>query len=167
MPIAAAELSASLGTWASHAGVSRDVFRRIVTEQGVQPVGKRGGHPIYGAADVIRALLANAGASDDPDKLKPWERKAHYQAEHEKLRLQVERGELVPAIEVEQGHGRIFAIVTQAFDTLPDVLERDVGLTPLQLARVEKHVDETREALYQALVEGEDDGADRAAEDRA
>src|SRR5262245_52991698 len=134
MAIAATEVSFSLGTWAAQAGLSRDVMRRIVTEQGVQPSGKRSGHPLYAATDIIRALLANAGASDDPDKLKPWERKAHYQAEHEKLRLQVERGELVPSIEVERGHGQIFAIATQCFDTLPDVLERDVGLSPLQLA---------------------------------
>jgi hypothetical protein len=79
-----------------------------------------------------------------------------------------QRGELVPSLEVEQGHGQIFAISTQMADTLPDVLERDVGLTPLQLARVEKHLDEWREALYQRLIEGrEDDGADSAAQDRA
>ena len=147
--------------------MSRDVFRRILSERGVQPAGKRGGHPVYRARDVLKALTSDFDGADDPDKLKPWERKAHYQAEHEKLRLQVERGELVPAIEVERGHGQIFAITTQGIDTLPDVLERDVGLTPLQLARVEKHLDEMREALYQALIEGEDDGADSAVADRA
>jgi hypothetical protein len=98
--------------------------------------------------------------------LPPLERKAHYQAEHEKLRLQTERGELVPSLEVEQGHGQIFAIVSQAFDTLPDVLERDVGLTTAQLVRLERLLDEAREALYQALNADEDD-ADSAATDRA
>src|SRR5688572_23463577 len=134
MAIQSAEVVFSLGTWAIEAGISRDVMRRILSERGVQPAGKRGGHPVYRARDVIGALMSNGADQDDPDKLKPWERKAHYQAEHEKLRLQVERGELVPALEVERGHGQIFAIATQAFDTLPDVLERDVGLTPLQLA---------------------------------
>lgn len=166
MSIQAPEISFSLGTWAAEAGVSRDVLRRILSERGVQPSGKRGGHPIYRARDVIAALTSDRADADDPDKLKPWERKAHYQAEHEKLRLQVERGELVPSIEVEQGHGQIFAIVTQAYDTLPDVLERDVGLNAMQLVRVEKHLDEAREALYQALNADEDD-ADSAAADRA
>jgi ABC-type phosphate transport system auxiliary subunit len=166
MAIAAPEVSFSLGTWAAEAGITRDVLRRIMSEAGIQPAGKRGGHPVYRARDVIAALSADRDGVDDPDKLKPLERKAHYQAEHEKLRLQIERGELVPSLEVEQGHGQIFAIVTQMYDTLPDVLERDVGLTPQQLVRVEKHLDEAREALYQALNADEDD-ADSAATDRA
>jgi len=169
MTIAAAPVHLSLGTWATALEVSRDVLRRVLTEAGVQPAGKKSGHPVYAAKAVVDAWVKHltGGEAADPDALRPFERKAHYQAEHEKLRLQVERGELVPSIEVEQGHGRIFAIATQAFDTLPDVLERDVGLSPLQLVRVEKHLDETREALYQALIEGEDDGADSAAADRA
>jgi hypothetical protein len=161
MALATAELLYSLGTWAAELGVSRDVFRRVLSEAGIQPAGKKSGHPVYRGRDVIAAWIThvNGGDERDPDKLPPMERRAHYQAEHEKLRLQVERGELVPAIEVEQGHGQIFAIVTQAFDTLPDVLERDAGLSPLQLARVEKHLDELREALYQRLADDETDDA--------
>ena len=149
-------------------GIARETISRRLAEANVRGVEERRGHPVYRPRDALTAIYgAGVGESSDPDGMRPFERKAHYQAEHEKLRLQVERGELVPSIEVEQGHGQIFAIVTQAFDTLPDVLERDVGLSPLQLARVEKHVDETREALYQRLIEGEDDGADSAVADRA
>jgi hypothetical protein len=156
----------SLTQIAAEFGCARETAKGRLDAAGFGPTETRGGYPVYRLRDVVTALTSGEEGFD-PDRLKPWERKAHYQAEHEKLRLQVERGELVPAIEVERGHGQIFAIATQAFDTLPDVLERDVGLTPLQLARVEKHVDETREALYQALIEGEDDGADSAAADRA
>src|SRR5688572_4546143 len=125
MAIAAPEISFSLGTWAAEIGTTRDVLRRVVAEAGVVPSGKRAGHPIYRGRDIFAAWSGQNERESDPDKLPPMERKAHYQAEHEKLRLQVERSELVPALEVEQGHGRIFAIVTQAYDTLPDVLERD------------------------------------------
>ncbi len=166
----ASKVELTLGTWAAAFGVSKDVLRRVFSEQNVESCGKRGPYPVYAASDAIPGWVKHltGGEAVDPDSLRPFERKAHYQAEHEKLRLQVERGELVPSIEVERGHGQIFAITTHGLDTLPDVLERDVGLSPLQLTRVEKHIDEMREALYQALIEGtEDDGADSAVQDRA
>lgn len=166
MTVKAVEIAHSLGTWSAALGVSRDVLRRVLSEGGIQPSGKSRGHPIYALADVVEAwVTSQTGGAPDPDSLRPMERKLYYQAEHEKLRLQVERGELVPYIEVEQGHGAIFAITTQMADTLPDVLERDVGLAPLQLARVEKHLDEWREQLYQRLIEGKEDGADSAVAD--
>lgn len=166
MAIQAPEIAFSLGTWAAELGTTRDVLRRVVSEAGVVPAGKKSGHPIYRGRDVCAAWAGmHQREAGDPDKLPPMERKAHYQAEHEKLRLQMERAELVPSLEVEQGHGQIFAIVAQAYDTLPDVLERDVGLSPAQLARVEKALDEQREALYQALndePEDEDDAGGTA-----
>lgn len=168
MGIKATEVLFSIGTWAAELGVTRDVLRRILAEAGTTPAGKRAGHPVYRARDVVAAWAKSLGATDDPDALRPMERKLHYQAEREKLNLQVDRGELVPSLEVEQGQGQIFAIVTQSLETLPDVLERDVGLSALQLARVERHLDQLREALYQKLNEDAvEDDADRAVSDRA
>lgn len=158
----------SVTQFARMTGIARETIARRFAECALKSIGERAGHPIYRPKDGFEAIYARGGDEIDPDTLRPFERHAHYKAEHEKLRLQVERGELVPSIEVERGHGEIFAITTQGLDTLPDVLERDVGLTPQQLARVEKHLDEMREALYQALIEGkDDDGADSAVEERA
>jgi phage terminase Nu1 subunit (DNA packaging protein) len=92
----------------------------------------------------------------DPDKLDPFQRKAHYQAEHEALKLQTERAELVPRIEVEQEMARIAKIIAQCFDTLPDRLERDCGMQPVAVAKVERCLDEVREELHRAVIEDED-----------
>jgi phage terminase Nu1 subunit (DNA packaging protein) len=168
MAIKAAEIEFSLGTWAAELGVSRDVLRRILTESGVVPVGKRSGHPLYRGREVITAWVShlNGGDERDPDKLPPIERKAHYQAEHEKLQLQRERGELVPSLQVEQEIGALVKRFAQGLDALPDVLERDVGVHPVLVARIERAVDELREAIYQDMnADAEDDGADSAAED--
>ncbi len=153
----------NLSQIASEFGVARETARKRLDDAGVGPSETRGGHPAYRLRDVLEAFAGEEGF--DPDKLKPWERKAHYQAEHEKLKLQVERGELVPFMEVERGEGEIFAIVTQAWETAPDVLERDVGLTAMQLARLERHFDEARNALYRRLNEEAD--ADSTVADRA
>jgi uncharacterized protein DUF1441 len=155
----------NLSQIASEFGVARETARKRLDDAGVGPSETKGGHPVYRLRHVLEAFAGEEGF--DPDKLKPWERKAHYQAEHEKLRLQVERGEVVPGLEVEQGQAAIFKIVTQFYETLPDLLERDVGASPLMLVRVEKALDESREALYQKLNEGDEPDADSAVSDRA
>jgi 2-keto-4-pentenoate hydratase len=96
--------------------------------------------------------------------LKPFERKAFFQAEREKLHLQAERGDLVPSIDVEQRYASRNKLIDLALETGADVLERDVGLTPAQAARLEKHLDELRMTLYRILV---DDDADSAVQDSA
>lgn len=155
----------NLSQIASEFGVARETARKRLDDAGIGASEKRGGHPVYRLRDVLGAFAGEEGF--DPDKLKPWERKAHYQAEHEKLRLQTERAELVPALEVERDYGLVWAILGQFFDTLPDVLERDVGAAPLLIARIERHLDELREALYQAMIAEPEDDADSAAADRA
>src|SRR3990167_490807 len=145
-------------------GIARETISRRIAESNVHAVEERRGHPVYRPREALVAIYgAGAGGEGvDADQLRPFERKAHYQAEHEKLRLQVERAELVPAIEVEREFGRAFAIVAELFDTLPDVLERDVGLSTLQLTRAEKSLDEKREELYQEMIAGPDENADSA-----
>jgi hypothetical protein len=46
-------------------------------------------------------------------------------------------------------------VTAECFDTLPDVLERDCGVTPETLARMEAHLDKAREELYLRLAEDE------------
>src|SRR5688572_20600272 len=143
MTIAAAPVELHLGTWAAALQVSRDVLRRVLSEAGVQPSGTKSGHPTYAMAPVIGAWSRSlTGGAQDPDSLRPFERHAHYKAENEKRRMMEEAHELVPAIEVQQTVAFLYKVMTQSLDTLPDVLERDVGATPAQLMRMERHINE-------------------------
>lgn len=136
-------------------GFHRQTIRNAIAAAGVKAAREVGGNPRYLLKDVLPVLYQGQGDAFDPDKLKPFERKAFYQAEREKLSLQVDRGELVSSLEVEQEQGRILKIMAQALDTLPDVLERDVGLSPQQAIRVEGHCDELRNALYKELTDAD------------
>jgi len=136
-------------------GFHRQTIRKAIADAKVEPARMIGGNPRYFLKDLLPVLYQGQGGQGDPDKLKPFERKAHYQAEREKLSLQVERGELLSSIEVEQEQGRILKIVAQGLDTLPDVLERDVGLSPQQAMKVEEHVDEIRSALYEEMIDAD------------
>jgi uncharacterized protein HemX len=156
----------SISQLASLTGLARETVRKRLVEAGLQPSDTRKGHAVYRPREALPALYQMAGEYFDPDRLKPLERHAHYKAEREKLHLQMERGDVVPSIEVEQKFAGLIKILTQGLETLPDVVERDVGATPVQLARIERAVDELRDALYQQVVSDEDD-ADGSAEKRA
>lgn len=142
----------SLSSLASEFGAARETVRKRLEASGVQSSRARGGHPLYRLRDALAAWQNAPESGFDPDRLDPFRRKAFYQSEHEKLTLQAARGELVPRIEVEQEQARTAKLVAQFFDTLPDVLERDCGASPLQLAKIEDALDRVREGLYRELV---------------
>lgn len=123
----------------------------------VIPQAARGQYPLAAAVrGYINFLRRTGGTSEtDPELLPPRERRAHYEADIQKLALQQKRGDLVPRIEVEQEQGRVAKIVAHFFDTLPDVLERDCGLAPKQILRVQTSSDAIREQIFEALVKEE------------
>jgi len=154
----------SISTLASEFGQTRETVRKRLIDCDVQPSAKRSGYPVFRLKDVLPALLGG-GNGQDPDTMDPYKRKAHYQGEHEKLKLQVERRELIPRIETEQEMAAMLKITAECFDTLPDVMERDCGLTADTLARMEAHLDKARESLYLRLVAEDDEDAGSAADE--
>jgi hypothetical protein len=144
-------------------GMTRETIRKRLADSGISPSGSGGQYPVFRLKDALSALLGG-GSNVDPDLLDPYKRKAHYQGEHEKLKLQVERRELIPRIETEQEMAAMLKVTAECFDTLPDILERDCGLTPETLARMESHLDKAREELYLRLA-AEDDDAGSAADE--
>lgn len=146
-------------------GMTRETVRKKLADSDIKSSGKRGGYPVYRLKDAIAALLGGGG-SHDPDSMDPFKRKAWYQSEHEKLQLQVERRELVPRIECEQEMAGMVKIVAECFDTMPDILERDCGLAPPVVAKVEHTLDKVRSELYLQLA-AEDEDADSTARESA
>lgn len=142
----------SLSTLASEFGAARETIKKRLEAAGVNADRVRNGHPVYRLRDALRAWQAAPESGFDPDALDPFRRKAFYQSELEKMRVQTEAGELVPRIEVEQEQARIAKLVAQFFDTLPDVLERDCGANALLLSKLEDKLDRVRENLYRALM---------------
>lgn len=144
---------------AEETGFDRDTVAKRLSAAKVKPSGKKGGHPVYRLKDALKAIYAfsDADGGIDPDKLEPFQRKAHYQAEHEKLKLQTERGELVPRLEAEQDVARIVKIMVRTFDGLPDKLERDRGATPALVQAIEQELDACREKMYAEITASDDD----------
>lgn len=126
-----------------------------LAREGIVPKASHGQYPLAGCIRGYVMYLQNAGVNAegtvDPEKLDPFKRRAYFQGELDKLKLATERGELLTSFDVEQTFGETFKVVTEAFDTLPDILERDCGATAQMVQRTEKRMDVLREELYQRL----------------
>lgn len=137
---------------AEETGLSRETVGKRLREAKVTPSGKRGSYPLYRLRDALTAVLQLDEQEADPERLDPFKRHAFYKAERERRQLEVDSGHLIPAGEVETERARVMKILTQGIETLPDVLERDMGLQPAVVAKIEELCDKHREALYAALV---------------
>lgn len=134
----------------------RTVAKRL-QDSGVIPSGERRGHPVYRLKDAGFALWGMSGpASDrvvsDPDELEPQDRKAWFQSERERVKLELEIREVVPVDEVYQEMSALAKAIANSLETLSDMLERDAGLPPEAIERVEKVTDQLREQLYQTII---------------
>lgn len=125
--------------------VSRDTARKRLRDAGVKPSGKRGRRDVWDLREAIPALTGGVGGD-------PFRRKAARQAESIELDLQRRRGVLLERGAVEREYARMTKNVAHTLEVLPDILERDCGCTPLQLARIEKSLDGLREELYARIV---------------
>ena len=142
-------------------GVSRNTVRKRLMAAGVAPVKKIKGIPLYALDEVGPAVFATAAnvavTKYEPDELPPKERKEFYQSENERLKFEKSTGQLIPVEEVRTDQVRVLKIVVAFFDGLPDKMERKRLFSGDQLNVLESVSDETRDQLYQELMDISDD----------
>lgn len=89
------------------------------------------------------------------DELLPTDRKAWFQSERERLKFEIETSALIPASDVTREFATLAKAVVQVLETLPDILERDCGLQPLAVTRVQAIIDDLRDQIAQRVFEAE------------
>lgn len=132
-------------------GMHRDTVRRRLQDAGVEPVSRHGNQPLYALTDVGPALYGAASfpaEGMDPAKLPPKDRKDWYQSENERLKFEKDQRHLVPDDEVAREMAILVKAVANGLDSLPDELERECGLTPEALEKVQAKIDAMRESIY-------------------
>lgn len=134
----------------------RNTVSGRVKEAGIQPVGRQGNAPLYALADVGPALfgMRDAGGSViDPNELPPQDRLAWFRSETERQKFEEAEKHLVPDDEVAREMSMLVKAIANGLDTLPDVLERECGLTADVLDTVQAKIDALRESIYDAASE--------------
>ena len=137
-------------------GIARETVGRRLAAAGVQSDGKRATWPVYRLGAAARALVlaempALADGGNDPDRMSPTDRHAWFKSETSRLAVEQSQGLLVPAEEVRAEMAGIIKGTVQMLDTLPDILERDCSLGPVELGHVEKMIRQVRNEWAEKL----------------
>lgn len=111
----------------------------------------------YSVLDILTTLLTRApDASEmEVDKLLPADRKAWFQSERERLKFEQETAQLIPASDVRREFSLLTKAVVQVLETLPDILERDCGLQPAAVSRVQEIIDDLRDQMAHKVIDAE------------
>lgn len=138
------------------------MHRQTVSQRvaGLTPsIGSNQKLKLYALPDLLRLGLQEKMTAD-VDSLSPNDRRAFWQAENERLKYETSTGELIPAFEVAQEMSILAKAVVQQLETLPDILERDCGLQPKDLIRVQQVIDDLRDQMAQHIQQEKDQGED-------
>lgn len=139
------DLKLNINQIAELVGMHRQTVSQRVA--GLTPaIGSNSKLKLYALSDLIKIGLAEK-MTGDVDSLSPVERRAFWQAENERLKYERDTGELIPAYEVAQEMSAQAKAVVQSLETLPDILERDCGLSPSALVRVQQVIDDLRDQM--------------------
>jgi hypothetical protein len=146
-------------------GMDRKTVSKRLLDANVPQAGKRDGYPVYDGRQACEACLlpqtlAGEDGPLDPRQMKPMDRRAWFQSERERISLEADARQLIPAGEVESEMAELVRGFVQFLDTLGDQLERDVGLTAEQVEAANKSIAKQRGALYAQLqAEDQDEAA--------
>lgn len=135
-------------------GMDRRTVTKRLEDGGVKPASSRGGFPVYELKAVGPALFGQVMVGGtDPNNMPPNERRAWYQSENERLKFEREMSQLVPMHDVRREMSSMAKGMANTLDSLPDILERDCGLSAEALDRVQEVVDTQREQMYLRIIE--------------
>jgi phage terminase Nu1 subunit (DNA packaging protein) len=121
------------------------------------PVVQKGvGKGIPWLFDLLEVMLWKYGAQvrDDelsPEQMQPKERKDWYDSELKRTQLEQSQRKLIPAEEVEIAISTAFAVIAQHLRSMPDNLERKLGISPEIAESIELANDEYLNALANSL----------------
>lgn len=119
----------------------------------VSPAGGNGRNlTLYSLTDVLSEFM-RIPVPVGNDEMNPQDRKAWYQSERERLKFELETFQLIPASDVRREFASMAKAVVQVLETLPDILERDCGLQPGAVARVQAIIDDLRDQIAQRIVD--------------
>lgn len=118
---------------------------------GVPEAGRKAGHPTYTLETALPAIVASLATPNDPDAMSPRSRRDFYASERAKHALAREQALVLPIAAFEQGAARAHAMVREALDSLPDTLERKVGLNPAGVVLARDVVDAALQDLCDQL----------------
>lgn len=120
-------------------------------------IGKQGQPWLFDLLTVAQWRFSGAatsphpGAGDDPTNMTPHDRLNHWKAVREETKHREEARQLLPASDYERALSSALKTVAMTLESLPDVLERDAGISGAAVEACQRTIDRMREDLYLRL----------------
>jgi phage terminase Nu1 subunit (DNA packaging protein) len=134
--------------------------RRIqqLAQDGIIPKSGRGKYPLLGTVRGYVKFLQERSVGqtqeyNDQDLRTARTRLIKAQADMQEIKIAREVAELIPAHETRREMSVMAKSVANTLDTLPDILERDCGLSAEALDRVQDVIDVQREQMFLLVIE--------------
>lgn len=105
---------------------------------------------LYSLSDILTEFM-RPPVPVNHENMEPQDRKAWYQSERERLKFEQETSRLIPAEDCEREYAYLCKGLTTMLETLPDLLERDCGLSPQATAYVQQVIDNFRDHVVSEL----------------
>ncbi|WP_411887929.1 DUF1441 family protein [Hydrocarboniphaga effusa] len=140
----------SISAFAAAARMDRHTLTTKISRLRIEPADTLKGNPRYALSDLLRVYRGEQEQSDI-GSMDAFRRKALVQSQREELKLAAERGEVIPADEVQDEISRVLKLVAQKLDQIPDILERDCGLSGRAVEIIERELDKLRQNLADEL----------------
>ena len=134
-------------------GKPRESIRKLIAGANLQPAGEERGHALYAIRAIAELLYGpSAKRRKTVEEMSPSEANLYWQSELRRMEAEQLAGRLVWAEDCRNEMVYLVKITTVFLETLPDVLERDAGITPEQMAALDKTIRSLREDLYQKAI---------------
>jgi uncharacterized protein DUF1441 len=142
----------SISCIARESGRDRRTISRMIDDAGIQPASSRNSHPVYRLRDVLAILTDSDGQQRPQDILalaRARESETDNQLKQDKLLLS--RGLLCDREEVRREMAELVMPLVGMLQTLPEILERDCGLSPSAVVRAHEVIERERTKLAETL----------------
>lgn len=120
------------------------------------PVEQVGGRGVSWVIDILAAAewkFTSQSAENDPNEMSPTDRDKWFRSERNRRDLQILDRELIPRSEVERDVSTAWAAVASDLRSIPDKLERRIGISPLVAEQIEIELNEIAMSMYEKMSE--------------
>ncbi len=152
-------LQVSIRSLAELSGQHRDAVRSAISRARLEPSGTRGGYPSYSLKAALRALTARQGDAN-PETLTPTDRKALADAKLREHTLLVKEGEYLPREAYRNATAQSYARCASSIRSIPDGLERKLGLNPQQVEFAEEVITRILGTLHDDMRRAHEESAE-------
>jgi len=138
-------------------GFGRNTVRKRLKQANVIPSGREKNADLYLLSEAGPAVFESAGTAGssgslvDPNLLKPGDRLSWFRSENERLKFEVETGQLCLAEKVRNEMANLTKPMLAELEILPDILERDCGLSPEVVVMIQDKIDDLRNSIAEKV----------------